>query len=138
SAGEAPGLADFIRRYYAEVALDDLVTRKVEDLAGAARAHWRLAAHRAPGEVIVRVGNPAAGADGWQSPHTVVEVVSDDMPFVVDSITVELERHGLAVQLVVHPVVVVRRDENGNLLGLAAGADATDGSSGVALPESFL
>ena len=124
STGEAPGIAAFIHRYYAEAALEDLESLRVEDLAGAAQAHWRLAAQRKPGVPIVRVGNPSAGTDGWQSPHTVVEVVSDDMPFVVDSITVELERHGLAVQLVVHPVVVVRRDDEGNLLGLATGASA--------------
>src|SRR5450432_4136942 len=121
SAGEAPGIAEFIRRYYADVALDDLESRRVEDLAGAARAHWRLASKRGAGAAVVRVGNPAAGADGWQSPHTVVEIVTDNMPFVVDSITVELERHGLGVALVVHPVVAVRRDGDGNLLGVADG-----------------
>src|SRR5450755_2157083 len=105
AAGEAPGIAEFIRRYYAEVALDDLESRRVEDLAGAARAHWRLASRRAPGEILVRVGNPGTGAEGWQSPHTVVEILTDDMPFIVDSVTVEVERHGLAVQLAVHPVV---------------------------------
>jgi glutamate dehydrogenase len=121
SAGEAPGIDEFIRRYYAEVALDDLESRRVEDLAGAARAHWRLASRRETGAVVVRVGNPAAGTDGWQSPHTVVEIITDDMPFLVDSVTVELERHGLAVQLAVHPVVDVRRDGDGNLLGVANG-----------------
>ena len=137
AAGEAPGIADFIHRYYADAALDDLESLRVEDLAGAAQAHWRLAARRPAGAPLVRVSNPASGTDGWQSPHTVVEIVSDDMPFVVDSITVELERHGLAVQLVVHPVVVVRRDDNGNLIGLATETDATGGAE-LEIPESFL
>ncbi len=122
-AGEAPGIAGFIRRYYADVALHDLESRRVEDLAGAAQAHWRLAARREHGSALVRVGNPAAGTDGWQSPYTVVEIVVDDKPFLVDSVTVGLERHGLAVQLVVHPVVVALRDDEGNLLGLADGID---------------
>ncbi|MDQ1466587.1 MAG: glutamate dehydrogenase, partial [Actinomycetota bacterium] len=132
AAGEAPGLAEFIRRYYADVALDDLESRRVEDLAGAAQAHWRLAARRERGRPVVRVSNPTAGTDGWQSPHTVVEIVVDDMPFLVDSVTVELERHGLAVQLVVHPVVVVHRDGDGNLLGL------TDAAGGDGIAECFV
>ncbi len=66
STGEAPGIAAFIHRYYAEAALEDLESLRVEDLAGAAQAHWRLAAQRKPGVPIVRVGNPAAGTDGWQ------------------------------------------------------------------------
>ena len=123
AAGQAPGIAEFIRRYYADIALDDLESRRVEDLAGAAQAHWRLAARRAPGAALVRLSNPAAGTDGWQSPHTVIEIVVDDKPFLVDSITVELERHGLAVQLVVHPVIALQRDGDGNLLG-PAGPDA--------------
>jgi glutamate dehydrogenase len=123
AAGQAPGIAEFIRRYYADVALDDLESRRVEDLAGAAQAHWRLAARRERGAALVRLSNPAAGTDGWQSPHTVIEIVVDDKPFLVDSVTVELERHGLAVQLVVHPVVALQRDADGNLLG-PAGPDA--------------
>jgi glutamate dehydrogenase len=133
SSGEAPGIDEFIRRYYADVALDDLESRRVEDLAGAARAHWRLAARREAGAALVRVTNPAAGTDGWQSPHTVVDIVTDDMPFVVDSITSELERHGRAVQLTVHPVIDVRRDDNGNLLGVSTGA-----APGRIATESFL
>src|SRR4051812_47519722 len=119
TAGEPPGLAALIRRYYAEVAPDDLAERRVEDLTGAARSHWLLAAHRAPGTAIVRVSNPQpGGALGWSSPHTVVEIITDDMPFLVDSVTMEIDRHGLGLQLVVHPIVKVRRDRDGNLLGL--------------------
>src|SRR5947209_8670814 len=120
TAGEPPGLADLIRRYYPGVAPDDLLERRVEDLTGAARAHWRFAAQRHPGTALVRVTNPApGGADAWSSPYTVIEIVTDDMPFLVDSVTMEIDRHGLGVQLTVHPIVKVRRDSEGHLLGLA-------------------
>ena len=134
SAGEPPGLPDFIRRYYGAVAVDDLTARRMEDLAGAARAHWRLAADRAPGTAVVRVGNPNTQTDGWQSPHTVVEIITDDMPFLVDSVTMELDRHGLGLQLAVHPIVRVRRDDTGRLLGLA---DEHESGPGVCV-ESYL
>ena len=124
SAGEPPGLPDFIRRYFADAAVDDLTARRVEDLAGMARSHWRLAAVRAPQTPVVRIANPSASLDGWQSAHTVLEVVTDDMPFLVDSLTMELDRHGLGLQLAVHPILRVRRDEAGHLVGLAADSDA--------------
>ncbi len=136
-AGEVPGIAAFIRRYYAEVSIDDLEARRVEDLTGAARGHWRLAVRRAVGTAIVRISNPAAGTDGWQSQHTVVEIVVDDMPFLVDSVAMELERHDLPIQLIVHPIVRVVRDEDGALLGLADGSTPlAEGTQEIA--ESFL
>src|SRR5690349_20093529 len=81
SAKEA-GLAEaFTRQYYHWVPPDDLADRYADDLYGAALAHWHLALDRVPGRAKVRVYNPEADEDGWTSPHTVVEVVSDDMPF---------------------------------------------------------
>ena len=57
----------------------------------------------------LKVYNPDRERDGWSSPHTVLEIVSDDMPFIVDSVTMELAREGYTIDLVIHPVVRVRR-----------------------------
>ncbi|MBV9836500.1 MAG: NAD-glutamate dehydrogenase, partial [Solirubrobacterales bacterium] len=74
-----------------------------------------LAKHRAPGEAKVHVYNPDFEQHGWQSPHTAIEIVSDDMPFLVDSVTMELSRRGYGIDLVIHPVLQVRRDSGGRL-----------------------
>ena len=71
---------------------------------------------RAPGEAKVNVYNPEPDRDGWESPHTVIEVVSEDMPFIVDSVTMDLARGSYGIDLVIHPVVRVRRDADGQLL----------------------
>ncbi len=60
-------------------------------------------------EVLVRVYTPPHG-------HTAVDVVLDDMPFVVDSLTMALDRRNLGVHLVVHPILRVRRSNDGKLL----------------------
>src|SRR5258708_19653147 len=73
---------------------------------------------RQPGTAKVRVYTPKRAEHGWESRHTVVEIVNDDMPFLVDSITAEINRRDLAVHLVIHPVVSVQRDK-GALKGLA-------------------
>ena len=52
---------------------------------------------------------------GWRSTHTVVDSFNDDMPFLVDSITMELNRHGLTVHRTIHPVMRVRRGSTGYL-----------------------
>ena len=64
----------------------------------------------------MRVYTPNLEEHGWESPHTVVETVVDDMPFLVDSVSMEVSRHGRAIHLGVRPIMRVRRDEDGNLL----------------------
>ncbi len=134
SAEEAAQAEAFTRQYYHWVPPDDLADRDPDGLYGAALAHWRLDLDREPGEAKVRVYNPDPDEDGWTSPHTVVEVVSDDMPFLVDSITMALGREGYGIDLVIHPVLHVRRDENGRMKDvLEPGVEASD-----ALAESIL
>ncbi len=113
---EADDVERFVRAYYANAAPDDLVGRNDLDVYGAAMAHWRLARLRRPGELKVNVYNPNVEEHGWESPYTVVETVIADMPFLVDSVTMEVTRHGSAIHLAARPIMRLRRDEEGRLL----------------------
>src|SRR5436305_15320278 len=105
----------FVRQYYRWVSPEDLEERTATDLFGAALAHFELAKQRKPNEPSVRVYNPTAQNDGWVSTHTVVEIVTDDMPFLVDSVTMELNRRRFGVLMIIHPVLLTKRDRQGNL-----------------------
>ncbi len=113
---QAARLEALIRIYYGAGAPEDLLQRNASDLYGAALSHLNFAARRAPGEAKVRVYTPQLEEHGWTSTHTVVELVNDDMPFLVDSVSMELNRLGSGVHLIIHPVARVRRDETGLLL----------------------
>jgi glutamate dehydrogenase len=113
---ERDQVAAFARQFYARVAPEDLLEREATDLYGAALAQWRFAGRRAPGETKVRVYSPRFEEHGWRSTHTIVEIVSDDMPFLVDSVAMELNRHGFTIHLPIHPVVAGRRDADGQLV----------------------
>ena len=93
-AEEAPQAEEFVRQYYRRVPPEDLAQLEPLDLYGAALAHWSFARHRDPGTPKVRVYNPEFEQHRWQSGHTVVELVSDDMPFLVDSVTMALSGPG--------------------------------------------
>ena len=124
----------FVRQYYHRVPAEDLVARDPLDLYGAAVAQWNLAQQRAPGCAKVHVYNPDFEQHGWRSQHTVIEIVGEDMPFLVDSVTMELSRQGYAIDLMIHPVIRVRRDEGGALVDVfEPGADAEG-----AIPESIM
>lgn len=109
------GLETFLRGYFRHVATEDLLARAPEDLLGAASHHQELAKNRPVGTVNVEVFNPEVEEQGWASGHTVVQIVTDDMPFLVDSVTSELNRMGRTVHLIVHPLMVVRRNAAGEL-----------------------
>ncbi|MFG3123529.1 NAD-glutamate dehydrogenase [Streptomyces sp. NPDC017615] len=106
----------FLQRYYLHTAPEDLADRDPVDVFGAAVSHYRLAETRPQGTANVRVYTPTVEENGWTCSHTVVEVVTDDMPFLVDSVTNELTRQGRGIHVVIHPQVVVRRDLTGKLI----------------------
>ncbi|MFI5826560.1 NAD-glutamate dehydrogenase [Streptomyces sp. NPDC051578] len=106
----------YLQRYYLHTAPEDLLDRDPVDVFGAALSHYRLAEQRPQGKAMVRVHTPTVEENGWTSSHSVVEVVTDDMPFLVDSVTNELSRQGRGIHVVIHPQVVVRRDLTGKLI----------------------
>jgi glutamate dehydrogenase len=140
-------LATYLQRYYLHTAPEDITGRDPVDVLGAALTHHRLARSRPQGTANVRVYSPSVDEHGWSCTHTVVEVVTDDMPFLVDSVTNEISRQGRGIHAVIHPQIVVRRDVTGELKEiLDVGRDprpttsenAPEGLPADALTESWI
>ncbi len=129
-------LEPFLGRYYRHVAPEDLVDRDPVDVVGAALSHRAFAQRRPQGTANVRVFTPSIEEHGWTSGHTVVEIVTDDMPFLVDSVTMALSAEDRPIHLVVHPQLVVRRDVTGALLEVREVADS--GPSATAEPDAIV
>jgi len=131
-AGKAdPELDMLVRRYYRHTAPEDLVGRDPVDVLGAVVSHRRAAENRPQGTAVVHAYSPSLESNGWSSPHTVLEIVTDDMPFLVDSVTAALGQMGRAVHSVIHPQFVVSRDVAGAHLGIVDvdhGGTAPEGS----------
>ena len=113
----------FIRRYFALVAPDDIIYTSFDTLLGGALSLWEFGAERQAGVAKVRLFNPTTDANGWALEHTVIEVVNDDMPFLVDSVSAEINRRERNIHLLLHPVARVTRDKSGRRVE-PAGADA--------------
>jgi glutamate dehydrogenase len=131
--GKGPDGVDLtavLKAFYRHVAPEDLLERDASDLYGAVMAQLRLAAERPQGTAGVRVFTPSVSVNGWSAGgHTVVEVVTDDMPFLVDSVSMALAESQHDIHLVIHPQFVVRRDLAGQLhevLDESAGTDPHD------------
>jgi glutamate dehydrogenase len=110
-----PGGPGFVGAYYRFVATEDLVLAGAGRLAVTAARHAALAAVRPQGRAVVQVRD--AGDASLTGAGTVVDIVTDDMPYLVDSVTIELNRHGADVRLIVHPLLTVHRDVTGATQG---------------------
>ncbi|WP_299379330.1 NAD-glutamate dehydrogenase domain-containing protein [uncultured Kiloniella sp.] len=133
SADKAQMIEQFVRTFYENVPPDDLREETADNLFGAALALWGQLQQRAEDETKIRVYNPRPEEHGWKSSHTIIEVVNNDMPFLVDSVTAALERLDVEVHLVVHPVLSCIRDAKGKLSCI----NANGGDKGI-LTESVM
>src|SRR6266568_78932 len=127
---EGPGgdsVARYLGAYYQRVATEDLAPPS--RLAAVAEAHARLGLGRPQGRALVQVREPGeAHLNPVSRAGLVVDIVIDDMPYLVDSVTTELNRHDAEIELLVHPLLRVRRDVTGVLRGIlgVCGDDADD------------
>ncbi|MGB5561224.1 MAG: NAD-glutamate dehydrogenase, partial [Sedimenticolaceae bacterium] len=131
---EADQIEQLLGVYYRHISPADLEELNPEDLLGALIAHWRLMRLRKPDQAIVRVYNPEQEEHGWRSDDTIVEVVVEDRPFLVDSISAALNLRGLTISLTIHPVFGVVRDAKGRLTALheaKAGGDITSTEAAI-------
>src|ERR1041385_7412168 len=119
----------FVRRYFALVAPDDIIYTSFETLLGGALSLFEFAAQRTPGTAKVRIFNPTQAENGWTLEHTVIEIVNDDMPFLVDSVSAEVHRRDRNIHLLIHPVFRVRRDKKGKRMELSATLGAASDST---------
>ena len=134
-----PDWADLLRAYYRHVAPEEVAERSPEDLFGALVSHRDLASSRPQGTAAVRVVTPTVAESGWSSSgRSVVEVVTDDMPFLVDSVTMELNRLGHNVHSVVHPQLAVERDITGELQHVHAHEVQDAGENAGDVVESWM
>src|SRR5882757_4708718 len=108
-----PDLAELTELYFRHTPLEDVAPAAPEQLVAAVRSHYQLAEQRSHGRPVLRVRD---GSEELGRSCTVVEIVTDDMPFLVDSVTAGIRRSGAFVQRVMHPLVVVRRGLTGELL----------------------
>jgi glutamate dehydrogenase len=104
----------FVKEWFTHVPLYDLQQRLPKQLAHSALSQWNFILQRKPGEYKRRIFNPNKKTDGWESDQTILQFVLDDQPFLIDTISTEINRKGFAVNFIVHfgGIKVVRGAKN--------------------------
>ena len=108
----------------------DLAEFSTESLTGNTDAGFEFIAGKQKGAHKIRARQDTLGQRGATKPATVVEIVNDDMPFLVDSVMAEIQSRGISARLVLHPIFKTRRDASGALLAIVGPGDRawSDGS----------
>ncbi|MFK8024651.1 MAG: NAD-glutamate dehydrogenase [Ilumatobacter sp.] len=114
-----PVLGEFLRNYYRELPDEDAEDRALDVVYAAGLAHLRLGRTRRAGDLQVEVLSPDFEHDGWQTDRSILLFVTDDIPFLVDTVRMVLERFGLGIHLLVHPMLDVQRDDRGTITGVS-------------------
>lgn len=118
SDGHFSQLQTFIPAYFSTLSVDELSTFNPDDLAGAALSHWQLARTSVADGPHVLVFNPTFDSHGWQSAHTVIQIVAQDQSWLVASIQAALARESHTIHHINHPILNVQRDDNGQWLDI--------------------
>src|SRR3984885_12961875 len=126
--GDLPG---FLTSYYRLVAVEDLIAAGPVRLAATAAQHAALGADRPQGRPAVHVRPEDDASLTWAG--TVIDIVTDAMPYLVDSVTMDLNRQLPDIRLIVHPLFTVHRD----VTGAAHGTGAAD-TDADAVRESWM
>jgi glutamate dehydrogenase len=113
-----------IRLYFRRVPAEDLALRSVAGWAALISGWMDFLQVRKSDCASVRVLNPGKDDEGWESSHTVIQIITDDMPFLVDSVGMAISTCDNMVHAVVHPLLHAERDAGGHLLGIAEEAQS--------------
>src|SRR4249919_187603 len=111
----------FINSFYRRMSEDEVSQHSADGWAALAVDFLEFARARKPGTALVRLFNSTIKSHGWESAHTVLQIANDDMPFLVDTVTMALAELGIGVHVLGHPVVTFQRDKGGKLVAVGNG-----------------
>ncbi len=114
------GFASFVKIFYSENHVHDFIGYSPEDLCNAASASFGFFAQKKSAEFKIRIYNPTLAKDGFESSHTFIDIINDDMPFLVDSTVAYLDKNSIKVKNIIHPIYSVIRNKNGELEKISA------------------
>lgn len=129
---QAKQVEQFATCIYAHMSKDDLQHRNDSDLYGAVLSLWNAANKTPVGETHIRVFNPSQSKHGWKSSHSIIEVIQPDMPFLVDSVGMALNRMGITTHMMLHTPLTVKRDQ-GVITGVSYNDDKDESNDKVAV-----
>lgn len=125
--------AEFVKIFYLQNQGRDFANYSKDELCSAAFLSFNFFSNKKAGELKVRIHNSNVEKDGFNHGYSLIDIVGDDMPFLVDSVVAHLDKLGIKIKNIIHPIYSVLRDKNGDLLSIASGDKAANQESVIQL-----
>jgi glutamate dehydrogenase len=119
----SPLVENFTNLLYGNISADDIANRNDSDMYGATMSLWNSLNSYQTDTPVIKVFNPEVSKNGWNSNHTIIEIVMTDMPFLVDSLRIALKRQGVSPHLMLHCPLKVLRGSDGQIKNLSSLSD---------------
>jgi glutamate dehydrogenase len=119
----APVVDRFSQLLYSNISTLDLNNRNDSDMYGATLSLWNTLNEHNDKKPIIKVFNPQVSKNGWKSSHTIIEIVVNDMPFLVDSLRIALGRLDVTPHLMLNCPIKVIRDKSNKIIDLSTASD---------------
>ncbi|MFW5824288.1 MAG: NAD-glutamate dehydrogenase, partial [Marinobacter sp.] len=126
SKKEAERISHFSRQFLVHLPLEELLGRQFHDIYGALLTAWQLLQKRPEGKTPVSVFNPDLESDGWQSTHTVIFILHPNIPFLIDSVRMAINRRDIGTHTLHHSILAVERRGDGTLVALGEPEETGD------------
>jgi len=113
----------FTELFFSRVLVADLEKLDVARASAMAQSMYDFFRVRDVKSPSVRIFTPTETIHGYSSKSLVIELINDDMPFLIDSLMPTLAKHGLRIRETYHPIFNVTRNAKGELTSIGESAD---------------
>lgn len=115
----------FAEHFYKFAALEELTNWSENAFYGATLSTWKFLQNFNSNTPKIRLFNPDINLDGWQSPHTFIQILNTDMPLLVDSLRLLINHRHLTLHSLHNAIFAVQRSSEGELERLTAASEET-------------
>jgi glutamate dehydrogenase len=133
SPEQAGKVVEFAHQYFENLPIEEAIGRRFEDVYGAVLSCWAFLNHHDSGHPKVHVFNPDLEENGWQTTHTILAVLHDNIPFLVDSVRMAIAQRELTIHSIHHSVLYTSRTKTGDLKKLIPRSEVDKKAAGEAL-----
>ncbi len=121
-------LSDYIKIFFSGSVGKDFADYKVEELFNLASSNFEFFSQKPKNNFKVKIFNPSQKEHGFESSYTILNIINDDMPFLVDSVVMQFDNLGIEIKNIIHPILTATRDADGKIISFIKEGDKSNES----------